>query len=170
MASFISSDQELLCSICAVCYKEPRKLPGCTHSFCETCILTLVQNLKKDENLGCEFECPICRLPSKSLEEDNVIVGWVQKLVKVTDLETKVAQQEEYDPGWCSQCKSMDTFVKSKVYCATCQDSFCETCSRTRHSFKMHKGHALIDLLEQTETIPIESTETVHEQAVKMLN
>ena len=163
MASFIGSDQELLCPICACCYNTPRKLPGCIHSFCERCILTSVQNLRKDEKLGDTFECPVCRLPSASPEEDNITSEWVQTLDIDKELDMKVEKQNEYNSKWCSQCRYVDKFIKSKVYCSSCKDSFCEKCSETLHYFKMNREHAIVDIKGDGEN------ENIHDQAVQLL-
>ena len=164
MASYIGSDQELLCPICASFYTTPRKLTGCVHAFCERCILTLIQNLKRDEKLGEQFECPVCRLPSKSPEIDTTNMReWVQTMDIDKELQTKVGNQNEQDSKWCGQCRFVDKFIKSKVYCLTCQYSFCEKCSETLHSFLMHKDHAIVDIEGDGEA------ETINEQAVQLL-
>ena len=164
MASFIGSDQELLCPICVCCYNTPRRLTGCVHSFCERCIVTLIQNLKGDDKLGEEFECPVCRLPSKSPETDTITTSkWVQTLDIDKELGSKVERQNEQDSKWCSQCRFVDKFIKSKVYCLTCQFSFCGKCSETLHSFMMHRDHAIIDIKVDGEN------EAINEKAVQLL-
>ena len=164
MASYIGSDQELLCPICASLYNTPRKLPGCVHSFCEKCIVTLLQNLKRDEKLGEEFECPVCRLPSKSPENDTTDISkWVQELDIDKELQTKVGKQNEQDAKWCSQCRYVEKFIKSEVYCSTCQESYCKNCSEILHSFKLQRDHAIIDIKDDGEN------EAINEQAVQLL-
>ena len=164
MASYIGSDQELLCPICASFYNTPRKLPGCVHSFCEKCIVTLLQNLKSDEKLDEEFECPVCRLPSKSPKNDTTDISkWVQELDIDKELQTKVGKQNEQDAKWCGQCRYVEKFIKSEVYCSTCQESFCGKCSEMLHSFKMNRDHAIIDIKANGEN------ETINEQAVQLL-
>lgn len=164
MASFIGFNKELSCPICAGRYCTPRKLPGCVHSFCEKCILNFIINLKKDNKLHAEFECPVCKLPSKSPGQEGIITEWVQTMERDTELEAKTENQEESSSEWCSQCRDEDKFIKTKVYCTICQESFCEPCSRTIHSLKMNKSHVLIDITEK----PV--NESVHEQAVRLLN
>ena len=163
MASFIGSDKELSCSICAGHYQVPRKLPGCIHSFCEKCILKLIQTLKNDDVLGTTFECPVCRLPSKSPEEDNITIDWVQSLDNDTELESKVEKQDECNAEWCSQCRYTDKFIKTKFYCSACKDYFCETCSKALHSFKINEGHPVIEIKDDADN------GNVREQAVQLL-
>lgn len=93
MASYTGADKEMLCAICADRYCAPRKLPGCVHSFCEKCILNLVINLKKDDKQGMEFECPVSRLPSKSPQEGNITLEWVQTMEKDKELEPNIEKK-----------------------------------------------------------------------------
>ena len=122
--------------------------------------MTLLQNLKSDEKLGEEFECPVCRLPSKSPENDTTDISkWAQELDIDKELQTKVGKQNEQDAKWCSQCKYVEKFIKSD--CSTCQESYCKNCSEILHSFKLQRGHAIIDIKDETET--------TSEQALQLL-
>ena len=164
MASAVDSEQVLLCPVCVGHYKEPRKLPGCIHSFCEECILNIVLNLQKEDKLGPEFECPVCRLPSKSPDDGNITLEWIQTMEKDTEIETTAEKEtKEYSLECCSQCSYQEKNVAPKYYCTTCQDCYCETCSQTLHSFKINKGHTLIDLTDKSHTADI------HERAVRLV-
>ena len=139
-----SADPEL-CSICAGSYNNPRKLPGCIHSFCARCILNYIGNLKDEGKLGHEFECPVCTLPSEVPEANAVTLEWIHGMDIDKELERKLEGQKNLlNSDWCSQCLYLDKSIQSKYYCMDCQDSYCEKCSDMLHSFKRHKDHVLI--------------------------
>ena len=126
--------------------------------------MTLLQNFKRDDKLGGEFECPVCRLPSKSPANDTTDINtWVQELYIDKELQTKVGKQNEQDAKWCGQCRYVEKFIKSEVYCSTCQESYCGKCSEMLHSFKMNRDHAIIDIKADGEN------DILNEQAVQLL-
>ena len=159
MASAAVHSEDISCPVCGGPYKEPRKLPGCVHSFCETCILTYVLNLKKDGKLELTFECPVCRLPSDAPENGNVTIEWVQTMSKTLSKETN-----DFNSDGCSQCQYLEHYTKSDYYCTVCRERFCDACSKNLHSFKMNTKHVLINLNGPSES------EDVHEKAVKLLD
>ena len=166
MASAQTLEEQVTCPICSGPYKEARKLPGCTHSFCETCILTYVLNLQKDRKLGNLFLCPVCRLPSYAPDNGNVTLEWIQTMTKINTPSTKVEDNEsvELDTKSCSQCSYLEKYTNAKYFCVDCKESFCEICSKTFHSFKMTINHVLIDVDGD------KANQNVHEQALVMLN
>lgn len=147
MASAADPETELKCPICVQDYQEPRKLPGCSHCFCENCIFTFVLNLKKENKLGQEFECPVCKLPSPAPEEENVTLDWVRTMELKLDLGngTKGDVMGD-DSDWCSQCKFASRSVKSDIYCLNCQKYWCTSCSDLFHSFEITKNHTLVEI------------------------
>lgn len=168
MASVTETESELKCPICFEHFNNPRKLPGCVHCFCEKCIFSLVFNLKKEDKLGQEFECPVCRLSSKSPENGDVTLDWVREmdvddkiLSKLRDGDVVVEEKTDtYE--LCSQCKHVNKNVKSKVYCLNCHGSFCCACSENLHGFKLNSEHTIIEVAKE------ESAKT-HMQALDML-
>ena len=164
MASIQTLEEHAKCPICSGPYKEARKLPGCTHSFCETCILTYVLNLQKDAKLE-RFQCPVCRLPSDVSEDGYVTLEWIQTMEKINTPSMKIEANElnEIDLESCSQCSYLEKHTHSKYYCVDCREKFCEMCSRAFHSFKMTINHVLIDVESDKENT------NVHEHAVAML-
>ena len=161
MASASTLEEQATCPICSGPYKEARKLPGCTHSFCETCILTYVLNLKKGATLETSFQCPVCRLPSDAPDNGDVTLEWIQSMNKTKATSSKLAS-DLYES--CNQCSCLEKFTKAKYFCIDCKECFCESCSKTLHSFKFTSNHVLIEVDCGKEN------KNVHEQAFMMLD
>ena len=160
MASASTIEEPATCPICSSPYQEARKLPGCTHSFCETCILTYVLNLQKDAKLENSFQCPVCRLPSHVPDNGDITLEWIQSMDKIKDRSSKLSS-EFYKS--CSQCSRQEKYRNAKHYCVDCRESFCEHCSKTLHSFMFTSNHALIEIDSDIEL------KNVHEQALMMI-
>ena len=165
MASTKTLEEHGKCPICTGPYKEARKLPGCTHSFCETSILTYVLNLKKDAKLETCFQCPVCRRPSEVPDDGNVTLEWIQTMEKINTPSMKIEANElnEIDSESCSQCSYLEKHTNTKYYCVDCRERFCAMCSKAFHSFKMTVNHVLIEVEGDKENT------AVHEQALMML-
>ena len=166
MASLADTQNEEKCPICFEEFHTPRKLPGCLHSFCETCILTFISDLKKEDKLGSEFECPVCRLPSQAPGNDDVLQRWIGSLETNKELDQKVvpdyAELQDCGSDCCGQCHDLKKTVDATKYCLACQEFYCSTCSDTLHAFRVNRNHAIIDTLSN-------NSERLHVQAVKML-
>ena len=163
MATASTLEEQATCPICSGPYKEARKLPGCTHSFCETCILTYVLNLKKDAKLETSFQCPVCRLPSDAPDNGDITLEWIQSMDKMKATSSKQHNAASELHELCSECSCLEKYTKAKYYCVDCKESFCEPCSKALHSFKVTSNHALIEVDSGTEK------NNVHEQALMML-
>ena len=163
MATALILEEQATCPICSEPYKEARKLPGCSHSFCETCILTYVLNLKKDAKLETSFQCPVCRLPSDVPDNGDDTLEWIQSMDKMKATSSKQQNAASELFGSCNQCSCLETFTQAKYYCVDCKQSFCEPCSKTFHSFKVASNHVLIELDSKTENA------NVRNQAFMML-
>ena len=171
MATSLSGNEnELNCAICCQLYTEPRKLSGCLHSFCENCILNFVLELKKEEKLGGEFECPICKLPSNSPGSDDSVHRWVTALEVNEEIKIKcMAEIKSEDTGTdngCSFCLVQEKVVVANKYCFSCNEYYCGPCSEVIHSLKVNKGHLLVDKAATKQ----ESTDHFLEQSIEMLN
>ena len=148
-------DDELNCTICFQVYTEPRILEGCRHYFCENCIVNFVLELKKDEKLGSEFSCPICKQPSTSPGMDDSVHRWVTTLEKKEEIKansgSEIMDAELSEVGrCCSQCSIIGKNVLADKYCLTCQKDYCGSCSNTLHSFDVTKGHTSLALRDDT--------------------
>ena len=160
MATASTLEEQATCPICSGPYKEARKLPGCSHSFCEECILTYVLNLKRDAKLATSFQCPVCRLPSDVPGNGDITLEWIQSMNKTKATSSRLAS-DLYES--CNQCSCLEKITKAKYYCVDCKESFCETCSKTFHSFKFVSNHVLI------EVDCVKENKNVNEQALMML-
>ena len=163
MATASTLKEQATCPICSGPYKEARKLPGCSHSFCEACILTYVLNLKRDAKLEMSFQCPVCRLPSDAPDNGDVTLEWIQSMGKMKATSSKQHNAASELHELCSECSCLEKYTKAKYYCVDCKESFCEPCSKALHSFKVTSNHALIEVDSGTEK------NNVHEQALMML-
>ena len=146
MAFASDPDESLKCPVCVENYKEPRKLPGCSHSFCENCILTYVLKLKQEDLSGHEFQCPVCRLPTLVPENTDINIEWVRTMDKDAELESISNKQvTELDDGSCCRCKYLSKYNEAKQYCLNCQEYLCVDCSKILHASKLGKTHTLIN-------------------------
>ena len=142
-----SSEANLKCSICLETYKKPRKLPGCSHSFCEFCIVTFLHKLKAEDKLNLEFQCPVCRLPSESPKDKEDLREWVKKMDRDNELEARVCgDSENTGDESCSPCKLLNKWTSPKCYCLNCEEYLCQGCSDILHIMKQNRNHSLIEV------------------------
>lgn len=57
----LAVDDVTLCKICDREFDKPRTLP-CLHSFCEDCLLVLLQSYERQKKLDRTFKCPTCKI------------------------------------------------------------------------------------------------------------
>ena len=149
MATVLEKEEKLNRAICIQLYTEPRQLPGCSHCFCESCIVNFILDLKKDEKLGSEFGCPVCKLPSISPGIDDSVHRWVTTLEINEDIKSKCVEEKETElpdtAKCCSHCLSCEKTVIACKYCLTCQKYYCGSCSKTLHAFVVNQGHTIND-------------------------
>ena len=157
MATALDNEEKPNCAICIQIYTEPRQLPGCSHSFCENCIVKLILDLKQNEKLGSKFECPVCKLPSSSPGPDDSVHRWVTTLKVNEDIKARFAEEIKTEDvldvaKCCSHCLSCEKTVSANKFCWSCQKYYCGSCSETLHAFAVNQGHTIIDCLENGDT------------------
>ncbi|MEW8546020.1 MAG: hypothetical protein AB2693_21055, partial [Candidatus Thiodiazotropha sp.] len=130
----------------------------------ENCVLTFVLNLKKENKLGQEFECPVCRLPSPAPEDEDVTIDWVRTMEPKADQSSKTKRElDDDDSEWCSQCKYVSKSEKSNMYCLKCRKYWCKSCSDVFHSFEITRNHSLIEIdNKQTDQLCSEALKLLH--------
>ena len=170
MASAYGLEAEQKCAICIDYPTEPRKLPGCSHSFCTNCILTFVLKLQKDSSLGNEFQCPVCKIATQIPEGTIVSLEWVRTMefdntCSIPDIKTPKSEVLKPENGFefCHQCGYLNKATKTDIYCSTCHKCFCSKCSEIFHAFEMTADHCLIKL-------EMVRSELFFEEALKLLD
>ena len=159
---------DLKCAICVDVFKEPRKLPGCSHSFCGECLLTYILNLKREDSLGLEFPCPVCKQPTPLPDDNEVTVEWIQNLGMDSELESKVKQEKlnGMDENSCHRCKYLGKQSKSIVYCLTCREYLCSSCSDILHARADCATHSVIN----TTAGGKDKYDGLHDSALKLMD
>ena len=157
MATALDNEEKPNCAICIQIYTEPRQLPGCSHSFCENCIVKLILDLKQNEKLGSEFECPVCKLPSSSPGPEDSVHRWVTTLKVNEDIKARCAEEIKTEDvpdvsKCCSHCLSCEKTVSANKFCWSCQKYYCGSCSEALHAFAVNQGHTVIDCFENGDT------------------
>ena len=136
----------LTCAICFEFYSEPRKLPSCSHSFCEHCIFRYVTILKTKDFAG-EFKCPFCSQLNLCSDIGEDVLEWVQRLE--TD-DALIQNVNSYIGGGnvelCIRCKESEKSIKASKFCLDCEEHFCDNCCDFGHKFKALKNHSFITI------------------------
>ena len=135
MARSTSLYEQLTCSVCLECYKDPRTLP-CHHSFCRVCLDNVKAPISDEE-----FEeagqptimCPVCRnsiiLPPGGVKELPAAF-LLNNLLEIQKATTSVNAQLP-SQGICDIHERVLEF-----YCNDCDVLLCSVCS-----IKVHRAH-----------------------------
>ncbi|XP_070561117.1 tripartite motif-containing protein 2-like [Ptychodera flava] len=133
------NEKFLVCPICSEQYKNAKVLP-CQHSFCETCLLHVVEKIGK-------LDCPTCR---RSCELPD---GGVVNLQTNFFLNQMVEQFEKRDsaPPEITTCGSCD---RSSVasHCLDCDVRLCEMCVKGHGKLRVTRSHRLMAIDEYEES------------------
>ena len=156
MATALAREELPTCSICYGHFINPRYLPGCSHIFCENCLLTFISNHKSNDKDSCECQCPNCRNQISLPKSKEDLQNWVKSLEGLITDETmasNTSSEETVNDSLCISCKDVDTSVPAEKYCFDCQESLCERCSKIRHRTKVLKEHTIIGLQQAKDAL-----------------
>ncbi|XP_070549877.1 tripartite motif-containing protein 2-like [Ptychodera flava] len=149
------SEDFLCCIICLEQFKSPKILP-CLHTFCEQCLVTLVE---KTGSLNCpecrqQYQLPVGGVPAikGNFFMSNLIEIFKQRLESMQGTEIK-----------CEGCQQNTATHR----CVECRYYLCNTCSKTHTNLPLTRTHQLMTI-EEYETA--KSTSPVTLQAVEYCN
>ena len=150
------------CNICFEAFNKIRKLPCCSHRFCEKCLVRFVAELKlkpKAEDVegdvpgkagGIHVECPVCREKHPGPRADQDATEWVQTLEAETvgfeTVQDRQDKMEETHEDICAGCKESNRDSKAERFCYECREYFCKNCCDFIHRVKTFKDHPLLKL------------------------
>lgn len=148
MATAQENKDIVKCAICLEQYDEPKKLPNCGHSFCETCIITYVSKYVENSKKGEEVPCPFCRVTSRAPRSKDEIPDWVKSLERNENILIEVSSDEVKSVYnfLCDSCHVFGISMEASNFCHDCFEVLCLPCSVGRHSIKMYQSHKLTDL------------------------
>lgn len=147
MATGRTYEEFLKCSICWGQLINPRKLPGCFHTFCENCILTYITNIKSNDVNVLELRCPNCRRVALLPQSTDELNNWVKSLEGNTDMAANPNTESDHvEEDFCNSCKEVDKTIPAEKHCIDCHENLCTNCSRIRHGTKALKNHLMVDL------------------------
>uniref|UniRef100_A0A1X7TVD0 B box-type domain-containing protein n=1 Tax=Amphimedon queenslandica TaxID=400682 RepID=A0A1X7TVD0_AMPQE len=123
-------EEQLTCPVCRKHYTNPKILP-CHHSFCEHCLEGLPLD-KKNETYY--LSCPTCHHCTE-LPEDGAgafpVAFHLKNLKEIHSTMEKTAVLPNPQEGTCSDHEN-----PLELFCETCNEVICETCS-----FRDHENH-----------------------------
>ncbi|XP_006811152.1 tripartite motif-containing protein 2-like [Saccoglossus kowalevskii] len=134
----------LTCGLCLGYYQNAKTLP-CLHSFCENCLIKLV------EKRGM-LVCPYCRTAADiqgsdgvGLLRNNSLINGLVEFVKSRDLCTGMT-----DVVICDGCEENTASNR----CITCATNLCSPCTKTLTKIAACKRHNVMSLNELKNTTP----------------
>ena len=137
------------CPICLEPYVNPRKLPNCSHSFCEACIATYVIKSVETNEQNTGISCPLCKTLNH-VPKDKA-TEWVNTLElneAISGTDGIRATTNQLDCEWC---RKYGITSKAPKMCFVCFEVLCVPCSLGRHSYKTLQSHKVVDVEAGTE-------------------
>ena len=148
-------DEKLMCTICLDTYTDP-KLLQCFHSYCQKCLVKLVN---RDEQGELSLACPTCRqatpVPANGVRglqpafHINDLLEIKESLNKVED---PVASQKSAEVDVTCPIPSIKAPIgcsehnkEQELYCETCDELICWKCAIKGGK---HEGHDYKELVE----------------------
>ena len=133
----------LTCPLCYELYKKPKYLP-CYHSYCEECLVNLLESGNQESNI---LTCPECKqtstVPTEGVQKlpNNFFIN---RLLDELVLKRKVEGREEIK---CGLCVRKDSAVY--VLCLNCGTFLCKCCHENhKYSRKEYQSHSVVPIDE----------------------
>ncbi|XP_068754227.1 tripartite motif-containing protein 2-like isoform X2 [Montipora capricornis] len=132
------TSESIECSICCETFDDqqhcPRLLPSCGHSFCTSCLQSL---LKKNA-----INCPTCR----STVSAPAGLAALPKNFALLDILRSLPQKESDDLQLCQICD--DEKHPATSCCLDCKEYMCKDAARLHTRQKMARDHCVVSLDE----------------------
>ena len=140
--------EAIICRACNKQYKDPRTLP-CLHSFCSTCIKSLVSSEDKTQ---LELACPQCK---KHISEKSTVVDDLPEAFSINRQIAAYAFIQKVQGKTDVRCdKCAGKSVKAVSYCKDCSQFICDLCvtiHKNWSEFSSHQVTKLSDLKDCSE-------------------
>ena len=134
------SSESLECSICCEKFDDqqhcPRLLPRCGHSFCTSCLQSLLNNNA--------INCPTCR----SAVSAPAGLATLPKNFALLDILFTVPQKENDDLHLCQICDEACEKHYATTCCLDCKDYMCKDAARFHSRLKPTRDHCVVSLEE----------------------
>ncbi|WAR24976.1 TRI56-like protein [Mya arenaria] len=148
------SDDVTTCKICSRNLVEPRTLP-CMHSFCEECILVLLQCYENQNKLDRTFNCPTCRVRTPCHVLGKVSRHWIKMFPRkqiLDSMKEAILVVEEM----CNPCSMTWKITPASAFCTECHVYTCAACQIDHKNNPQTKHHHMANyVVKEMKNVPV---------------